>query len=109
MSHIADIVIAGNRAKANAEAAHQLGGISQIVFGIGAVDRHVAGMDDEIGPLVGNPCRERRPIVSEMRLAAAEMRVRDLDYAHSAPHRNAASSGIPPKTCVQPADSRRSA
>jgi len=36
-------------------------------------------MDDEVGALLGDPTDERRPVVGEMRLAGAQMRVRDLD------------------------------
>jgi len=84
---VADVMIAGNRAKSNAEAVHQLARIFQVFLDIGAVDRDVAGMDDEIGALRRDPLSERRPIIGEMRLAGAQMRVGDLDYQHSAPHR----------------------
>ena len=109
MSGITDIVIAGNRAKAHAEGAHQLGCVSQIVLDTGAVDRDVAGMDDQIAALRCDPRRERRPVVGKMRFAAADMRIGDLNYPHSTPHRKAARSGIPAKTREQPAAIRRSA
>jgi hypothetical protein len=109
VSSIPDIVIAGNRAKGHAEAAHQLGCVTQIVLDIRAVDGDVPGMDDEIGVLCGDPRRKRRPIVGKMSFAAAEMRVRDLDYPHSAAHKKDERSGIPAKTREQPAPIRRSA
>jgi hypothetical protein len=84
---IADIVIAGNCAKPHAEGAHQLGCVSQIVLDIGAVYGDVSGMNDEVGVLRGDPSRQWRPIGREMRFAPAEMRVRDLNYPHSAPHK----------------------
>jgi hypothetical protein len=84
---IADIVIAGNCAKPHAEGAHQLGCVSQIVLDIGAVYGDVSGMNDKVGVLRGDPSRQRRPIGREMRFAAAEVRVRDLNYPHSAPHK----------------------
>ena len=36
-------------------AVHQLRGIGHVVFDIGAVDRHIAGMDHEIRALRGDP------------------------------------------------------
>jgi hypothetical protein len=109
MPGIADIMIAGNRAKANTEATHHLGRIPHVVLDIGAVDRDVAGMDDEIGALPGDPHRERRPIIREMPLAGAQMRVGDLNYSHSAPHRKVPTSGIRANTREQPAAISRSA
>ena len=53
-------------------------------FDPGAIERHIAGMDDEIGMLVGDPRRERRPIVDQMWLVPAQMRVGNLDNSHLA-------------------------
>jgi hypothetical protein len=84
---IADIVIAGHRAEPHPQSAHQLSGMLQVRLDLGAVDRDVAGVDDEIGALLGNPAGKRGPIVGEMRLAGAQMRVGDLDYPHGSPRR----------------------
>jgi hypothetical protein len=70
---VADVMIAGNRAKADAETPHQFGRMAQVVLDIGAVDCNVARMDDEVGPLCCDPYRERRPIVGKMPLAGAQM------------------------------------
>ena len=75
VSGIAHIVIAGNCAKADSETAHQLGRVSQIVVDIGAVDSDVAGVNDKVRVLRGDPRCERRPIVREMRLRTAQMGV----------------------------------
>lgn len=96
-------MIAGHGTKPRAQAAHKLGAVPQIRLDLGAVDRDVAGVDDEIGALLGDPAGERRPIVGEMRLAGAQMRVRDLYYPHCASWRKAARSGIRAKTCEHPA------
>src|SRR6266481_3498063 len=107
--HIADIMIAGHRPKGHSQVTHQASGVSQIFLDIGAVDGDIAGMDHEVGALGGDPRRERRPIVSEMRLARAQMRVRDLNYPHASPQRNSARSGIRAKTREHPAAISRSA
>jgi hypothetical protein len=56
-------------------------------FSIQAVDYRVRRISlrrfELAGILVGNPCRERQPIAGEMRLGGAQMRVGNLDYAHS--------------------------
>ena len=56
-------------------------------FSIQAVDYRVRRISlrrfELAGMLVGNPCRERQPIAGEMRLGGAQMRVGNLDYAHS--------------------------
>jgi hypothetical protein len=44
-------------------------------------------MDDEVGVLLGDPTGEGRPVVCEMRLTGAQMRVRDLNYPHRSPRR----------------------
>ena len=72
-------MIARHRAKAHGQTAHQLRGIPQILFDIRAVHGDVPRMDDEVGVLLGDPMGERRPVVGEMRLARAQMGVRDLD------------------------------
>src|SRR6516164_4219093 len=52
---IADIMVAGHRAKPHSQAAHQLRGIPQILFDIGGVHGNVPRMDDEVGALRGDP------------------------------------------------------
>src|SRR5215472_5484375 len=94
VSRIPDIMVAGYRAKPHSQAAHQLGGRAQVFFEIGAVDGDVAAVDDEVRTLLADPTGERRPVVGEMRLTGAQMRVRDLNYPHHSSRRKAARSGI---------------
>jgi hypothetical protein len=82
MPVVADIMVAGHRAPADAEFVQQTGAIGKIGLDRGAVDGDVAGMDHEIGVSCSDPRRKRRPIVGKMPLAGAEMRVRNLDYSH---------------------------
>ena len=77
-------MVAGDRPPADSEFVHQLGGEAEVSFDPGAIESHIAGMDDEIGMLVGDPRRERGPIVDEMWLVRAQMRVGNLDNSHSA-------------------------
>ena len=86
---IPDIVVAGDRAKPHPQAAQELGCMAQVFFDIGAVDGDVAGMDDEVRALLADPTGERRPVVGEMRLPGAQMRVRDLNYPHHSSRRRA--------------------
>ena len=79
---VADIMVAGRRAKPHSQPAQQLGAIAPVPFDTGAIHSDVAGMDDEVGALLGDPAGERRSIVGEMRLARAQMGVRDLNYPH---------------------------
>jgi hypothetical protein len=109
LAGIADIVIAGDGAKRCSQLPHQSGGMAEVLLDPGAVDRHVAGMDDEVGSLLCNPPRQQRPVVEEMRFARAQMRVRGLNYPHHLSQRKAASSGIPVKTREHPAARSRSA
>jgi hypothetical protein len=83
MACVADIVVAGHRAKPHPQPAHQLGAIAHVFLDIGAIHGDVAGMDDKVWALISDPARERCPIVGEMRLAGAQMRVRDLNEAKS--------------------------
>jgi hypothetical protein len=83
MACVADIVVAGHRAKPHPQPAHQLGAIAHVFLDIGAIHSDVAGMDDKVWALISDPARERCPIVGEMRLAGAQMRVRDLNEAKS--------------------------
>src|SRR6516162_6561183 len=99
MARLADIVVARDRAKPHSQFAQQTGGIGQIVFNPGAVNSDVAGMDDEIRTLRIDPSCERRPVIGEMRLSPAQMRVGDLNYAHRRSPKWAASSVIWAKTC----------
>ena len=82
MPSIADIVVAGDRPPADSEFVHQMGGIAEVGFDPGAINGHIAGMDHEIGMLVGDPRRERRPIIGEMWLVPAQMRVGNLNNSH---------------------------
>ena len=79
---VADIVVAGDRPPADSEFVHQVGGEAEVSFGSGAIDSHITGMDHETGMLVGDPCRERRPIVDEKWLVPAQMRVGNLNNSH---------------------------
>ena len=75
MLRVADIMVAGDRPPAGSEFVHQLGGEAEVSFDPGAISGHIAGMDHEIGMLVGDPCGERPPIADEMWLGRAQMRV----------------------------------
>ena len=90
---IADIMVPGDRAKTYPQAAHQLGGIPQILFDIGAVHGHVPRVDDEVGALLGDPTGKWGPVVCEMRLTGAQMGVRDLNYPHHSPRRKQLTQG----------------
>src|SRR5271170_5762660 len=106
---IADIVVARDRAPAHPQITQQPGGIDHVVVDLGPIDGDIAGMNDEIRALPGNPSRERRPVVGEMRLAPAQMRVGDLNYAHHPSPKWAARSVIRAKTREHPAATSRSA
>jgi hypothetical protein len=82
MISVADIMVAGHRPPAESKFVHQLSRVTEIDFDSGAIDGHIAGMDQEIGMLVGDPCREWRPIVGKMWLVLAQMRVRNLNNSH---------------------------
>lgn len=75
-------MVAGDRPPADSEFVHQLGGEAEVSFDLGAIGGHIAGMDHEIGMLVGDPRRERRPIADEMWLVRAQMRVGNLNNSH---------------------------
>jgi hypothetical protein len=79
---VADIMVAGDRPPAGSEFVQQVGGEAEVSFDSGAIDSHIAGMDHKIGMLVGDPRRERRPIVEEMWLVPAQMRVGNLNNSH---------------------------
>ena len=83
MPSVADIVVAGDRPPAGSEFVHQMGGVAEVSFDAGAIDGHIAGMDHEVGVLVGDPRRERRPIVGEMWLVPAQMRVGKPKFSDS--------------------------
>jgi len=51
-----------------------MGGEAEVSFDSGAIRSYIAGMNYEIGMLVGDPRRKRRPIVEEMWLVPAQMR-----------------------------------
>ena len=48
---------------------HQSSSVTEANFDSRAIESHITGMDHEIGMLVGDPCRERRPIVGESGLS----------------------------------------
>jgi hypothetical protein len=79
MASVADIMVAGHCPPANSKFVQELSGITEVNLGSGAIDGHIAGMDHEIGMLVGDPGRKRHPIVGEIWLALAEMRVGNLN------------------------------
>ena len=80
---VADIVIAGHRTKPHPQPAHQLGAIAHVLLDAGAIHGDVGRMDNKVGMFVNAPMGERRPIVCEVRLAGAQMHVRDLNEAKS--------------------------
>jgi len=82
MTSLADIMVAGDRPPADPEFVHQVGGEAEVSFDSGAIGSHIAGMDHEIGLLVGDPCRKRHPIVDEMWLVPAQVRVGNLNNSH---------------------------
>jgi hypothetical protein len=90
---ITDIMVARHRAKTYPQAPHQLCGIPEILFDIGAVHGHVPRVDDEVGALLGDPTGEWAPVVCEMRLTGAQMGVRDLNYPHRSPRRKQLAHG----------------
>jgi hypothetical protein len=79
---VADIMVAGDRPPADSEFVHQMGGEAEVSFDSGAIHSYIAGMDHEIGMVFGDPRRERRPIVGEMWLVPAQMRVGNLNNSH---------------------------
>ena len=83
MTRVADIMVAGHRPPPDSEFVHQLSGVAEVNFDSSAIKGHIAGMDYEIGMLVGNPRRKQRPIVGEMWLVLAQMRVGNLNNSHS--------------------------
>src|SRR5262249_39763451 len=82
MTRVADIMVAGHRPPADAEFVHQLSGQAEVSFDSGAIKGYIAGVDHEIGMLIGDPRRERRPIVEQMWLVPAQMRVGNLNNSH---------------------------
>jgi hypothetical protein len=54
----------------------------------GTIDGHIAGMNHNIGMLVSDPRRKRRPIVEEISLVPVQMRVGDLNNSHQRPFRS---------------------
>jgi hypothetical protein len=59
---MADIMVARYGPKPHAQTVHEFGSVPEILFGFGAIDSDVAGMDDEVGMLLDDPPCERRPI-----------------------------------------------
>jgi hypothetical protein len=54
----------------------------------GTIDGHIAGRNHKIGMLVSDPRRKRRPIVDEIWLVPAQMRVGDLNNSQQRPLRS---------------------
>src|SRR5262249_9960509 len=82
MTRVADIMVARDRPPADAEFVHQLGGQAEVSFDAGAIVSHITSIDHEIGMLVGDPRRERCPIVEHIWLVPAQMRVGNLNNSH---------------------------
>ena len=82
MPRVADIMVAGHRPPPDSEFVHQLSGVAEVNFDSRAIESHIAGMDHEIGMLVGDPRREQRPVVGEMWLVLTQMRVGNLNKSH---------------------------
>ena len=82
MPRVADIMVAGDRPPADSEFVHQVGGRAEVSFYTGAIHSHIPGMDHQIGMLASDPRRKRRPIVEEMWLVPAQMRVGNLNNSH---------------------------
>ena len=53
----------------------------EVLLVVGAIDRHVAGMHDEVGVLRDDPVAQRRPVRAEMPLGRAEVGVGNLQDA----------------------------
>jgi hypothetical protein len=79
MPRLADIVVARHGEHRGRKARQQLGAITEILLVVGAVDRDVPAMDDEVGLLHLDPGPQWGPVRLEMALAGAEMGVRDLE------------------------------
>jgi hypothetical protein len=81
VTSVADIMVTGDRPPTDSEFVHQVSGEAKVSFDSAAIDSHIAGMDHELGMLVGDPCRKRRPIVEEIWLVPAQMRVEFEQFA----------------------------
>jgi hypothetical protein len=76
------VMVSGTPPPADSEFVHQSSGVTEVNFDSRAIESHIAGMDHEIGMLVGDPRREQRPVVGEMWLVLAQMRVGNLNKSH---------------------------
>jgi hypothetical protein len=52
-----DLVMVSRTPPADSEFVHQLSGVTEVNFDSRAIESHIAGMDHEIGMLVGDPRR----------------------------------------------------
>ena len=75
MTGIADIVVARQPSEPHPEPPHQPGAMPQVILAIRAIDGDIAGVDDKVGALGFDPCRQRRPVAGEMRFHGAQMGV----------------------------------
>jgi hypothetical protein len=82
MACIADIVFTRHRAN-RTPTCTSTRRMPHVFVDSGAIHGDVGGMDNKVWALISNPAGERCPIVREMRLAGAQMLVRDLNEVKS--------------------------
>ena len=82
IARIADVVIARQSEQRQIKGAQQPGAVGRIGLLVRRVDRHVAGVDDQIRLLRPQPGGDRFPVGHEVLLAGTEMRIRDLNDAN---------------------------
>ena len=85
MMGFADVVIARNDEHRRGQLLQERRAMAAILLDIRAVDRDIAGMDDEVGSLDVDPRLQGRPVGREMGFRRTEMRVRYLDDAFHPP------------------------
>ncbi len=86
---VPDVVVAGQAQDRYRQPPDQFGREIEVLVVVGAIDRQVPGVDHEVRGEVGDPTRERLPVVVEVGLRRAEMRVGDLEQLHGHRGRNA--------------------
>jgi hypothetical protein len=79
IADLADVMISRNCHDRDAERGQLSRAICRVGLLIGPVDRHVAGMYDEIWLMLPNPTGKRPPVCLEVLLARAEMRIGNLN------------------------------
>ncbi|WP_244439115.1 hypothetical protein, partial [Bradyrhizobium genomosp. III] len=79
IADLADVMISRNRHDRDAERGQLGRAICCVGFLIGCIDRHVAGMYDEIWLMLRDPTGKWRPVRVEVLLARAEMRIGNLN------------------------------